>query len=134
MSRVISNSMISVSQGFMSVDWLMLNYDVVFFLILESSSQPKQIIKINLVNSAISVVQLLEKKKTMRLGDWTYPPRACGCSPELFFYLLSNCLHCDLGLLDGPLCCMKPAEVSKHKSTYRFFRIINILYSIWTKK
>lgn len=62
MSRVISNSMISVSQGFMSVDWLMSNYDVIFFLILESSSQPKQIIKINLVNSAISVAQLLEKK------------------------------------------------------------------------
>lgn len=70
----------------------------------------------------------------MRFGDWTYPSRACGCSPELFFYLLSDFLHCDLGLLDGPLCCVKPAEVRKHKPTYRFFRIIKISYSIQTKK
>lgn len=49
----------------------------------------------------------------MRLGDWTYPPRACGCSPELFLYLLSNFLHCNLGLFDGSLCRVKPAEVRK---------------------
>lgn len=67
--------MISVSQGFMSVDWLMSNYDVIFFLILESSSQPKQIIKINLVNSAISVTQLLEKKN-YEIG-WLDLPAPC---------------------------------------------------------
>lgn len=64
----------------------------------------------------------------MRKGEWTYPARACGCSPELFFYLLSNFLHCDLGLLDGSLCRVKPAEVRKDKLPHRFIRIINITY------
>lgn len=53
---VILNFMISVSQGLMSVDWLstdMLNYVVVFFLNLESSSQQR-------------ILSKLKKKKPMR--------------------------------------------------------------------
>lgn len=43
-------------------------------------------------------------------GDCAHPFCAGRCRPQLFLDLLPDLLHCHLGLLDGPLGCVKPAR------------------------
>lgn len=60
------------------------------------------------LNSAVSVADRC-----------AYPLCACCCSPELFLNLLSNLLHCHLGLLDGSLGSVKSTGGVEHKETHQ---------------
>lgn len=48
-------------------------------------------------------------------GDHAHPLCAGRRRPQLLLDLLPDLLHCDLGLFDGSLGCVKPAEGVEHK-------------------